>query len=185
MLPTIPLVSKIHTPSSCVELHEAPSKTAVPLLHHENGQCAISDFGSPGWSRQVGHLHQIRHHTALGCHASITVKLHGMSDQRKLNGTILPCKYQPEPRPVVLGKRGHESRRNTSPVLCINEKLRRHWSLRCLEPAVGSKGTVPRPPNAFIIYRKEWHPTVVAENPGLHNNAICMYFTVLTSHVPH
>nr|QEJ80709.1 putative MAT1-2-1 protein [Teratosphaeria gauchensis] len=34
----------------------------------------------------------------------------------------------------------------------------------------GSK--VPRPPNAFIIYRKEWHPKVVAENPGLHNNAI-------------
>jgi hypothetical protein len=32
---------------------------------------------------------------------------------------------------------------------------------------------VPRPPNAFIIYRKEWHSTVVAENPGLHNNAIC------------
>jgi hypothetical protein len=45
------------------------------------------------------------------------------------------------------------------------------------EPAVtapknaGSK--VPRPPNAFIIYRKEWHPKVVAQNPGLHNNDIC------------
>ncbi|KAF2771542.1 mating-type protein MAT1-2, partial [Teratosphaeria nubilosa] len=34
----------------------------------------------------------------------------------------------------------------------------------------GSK--VPRPPNAFIIYRQEWHPKVVAQNPGLHNNAI-------------
>ncbi|KAK5136179.1 hypothetical protein LTR08_004016 [Meristemomyces frigidus] len=34
----------------------------------------------------------------------------------------------------------------------------------------GSK--VPRPPNAFIIYRKEWHPRVVKENPGVHNNSI-------------
>ncbi|KAK4540632.1 hypothetical protein LTR36_009063 [Oleoguttula mirabilis] len=36
--------------------------------------------------------------------------------------------------------------------------------------ASGSK--VPRPPNAFIIYRKEWHSRTVAQNPGLHNNAI-------------
>lgn len=51
-----------------------------------------------------------------------------------------------------------------------------------------AKDKVPRPPNAFIIYRKEWHPIVVAQNPGLHNNAICKYnetsyfvFTLLTS----
>lgn len=36
-----------------------------------------------------------------------------------------------------------------------------------------SKDKVPRPPNAFIIYRKEWHPKVVKENPNLHNNEIC------------
>ena len=47
------------------------------------------------------------------------------------------------------------------------------------------KKKAPRPKNAFIIYRKEWHPTVVAENPGLHNNAICMYFTILTLHAPY
>jgi hypothetical protein len=41
--------------------------------------------------------------------------------------------------------------------------------------ATKAKKKVPRPPNAFIIYRKDWHSTVVAENPGLHNNAICMY----------
>lgn len=52
------------------------------------------------------------------------------------------------------------------------------------------KYKVPRPPNAFIIYRKEWHPKVVQENvsstlagfggttqltcqqPGLHNNDV-------------
>jgi hypothetical protein len=47
--------------------------------------------------------------------------------------------------------------------------------------ATKAKKKVPRPPNAFIIYRKDWHSTVVAENPGLHNNAICMYFTASTS----
>ena len=36
-----------------------------------------------------------------------------------------------------------------------------------------TKDKVPRPPNAFIIYRQEWHPKVVKENPNLHNNDIC------------
>nr|POE98810.1 mating-type m-specific polypeptide mc [Quercus suber] len=36
--------------------------------------------------------------------------------------------------------------------------------------AVTSK--VPRPPNAFIIYRKEWHSIVAKENRSLHNNDI-------------
>ncbi|RMY22330.1 hypothetical protein D0867_02795 [Hortaea werneckii] len=40
------------------------------------------------------------------------------------------------------------------------------------KPSKGSNPKVPRPPNAFIIYRKDWHARVVAENPGLHNNAI-------------
>ncbi|KAK3700397.1 hypothetical protein LTR37_016008 [Vermiconidia calcicola] len=35
-----------------------------------------------------------------------------------------------------------------------------------------SKDKVPRPPNAFIIYRQEWHPKVVKEKPDLHNNSI-------------
>ena len=36
-----------------------------------------------------------------------------------------------------------------------------------------AKQKVARPPNAFIIYRKDWHAAIVAENPGVHNNAIC------------
>ncbi|KAH0534223.1 hypothetical protein FGG08_007180 [Glutinoglossum americanum] len=32
---------------------------------------------------------------------------------------------------------------------------------------------VPRPPNAFILYRKHHHPQVKADNPGVHNNTIC------------
>ena len=34
---------------------------------------------------------------------------------------------------------------------------------------------IPRPPNAFIIYRKTHHVKTVAQNPGLHNNKICKF----------
>lgn len=32
---------------------------------------------------------------------------------------------------------------------------------------------IPRPPNAYILYRKDKHNEVKAENPNLHNNEIC------------
>lgn len=32
---------------------------------------------------------------------------------------------------------------------------------------------VPRPPNAFILYRQHHHPMVKQNNPGVHNNQIC------------
>ncbi len=44
----------------------------------------------------------------------------------------------------------------------------------------GGSDKVPRPPNAFIIYRKDWHSTILAQNPGVHNNSICK-FTVQTT----
>lgn len=34
---------------------------------------------------------------------------------------------------------------------------------------------VPRPANAFILYRKDRHNKVVEENPGMHNTIICKY----------
>lgn len=40
-----------------------------------------------------------------------------------------------------------------------------------------AKDKAPRPKNAFIIYRKEYHPKVVANFPDLHNNDICKYLT--------
>ena len=42
-----------------------------------------------------------------------------------------------------------------------------------LSPSKTATSKVPRPPNAFIIYRKEWHSRIVKENPALHNNKIC------------
>jgi len=38
-----------------------------------------------------------------------------------------------------------------------------------------SKAPVPRPPNAFILYRQYHHPSVKAMRPDLHNNQICKY----------
>jgi len=32
---------------------------------------------------------------------------------------------------------------------------------------------IPRPPNAFILYRQEHHPIIKAANPEFHNNDIC------------
>ena len=35
------------------------------------------------------------------------------------------------------------------------------------------KAKVPRPPNAFILYRQERHPVLKSEHPEYHNNDIC------------
>ena len=40
---------------------------------------------------------------------------------------------------------------------------------------IDQKDKIPRPPNAFIIFRKYHHSSVVGENPGVHNNVICKY----------
>ena len=48
-----------------------------------------------------------------------------------------------------------------------------------------AKDKVPRPPNAFIIYRQEWHPKVVEENPDLHNNDICKHLHPFTPTSPY
>jgi hypothetical protein len=34
---------------------------------------------------------------------------------------------------------------------------------------------IPRPANAWIMYRKHHHASFVAANPGVHNNQICKY----------
>ena len=41
--------------------------------------------------------------------------------------------------------------------------------------AAPKKAKVPRPPNAFILYRQHHHPLIAAENPGMHNTQICEY----------
>jgi hypothetical protein len=40
---------------------------------------------------------------------------------------------------------------------------------------ISQKDKIPRPPNAFIIFRKYHHSSVVGENPGVHNNVTCKY----------
>lgn len=41
------------------------------------------------------------------------------------------------------------------------------------------KAKVPRPPNAFILYRKERHPVLRSEHPDYHNNDICKFTSIL------
>lgn len=42
--------------------------------------------------------------------------------------------------------------------------------------SAGKPQKVPRPPNAFILYRQHHHPLVKAAHPEYHNNDICMSF---------
>ena len=48
-----------------------------------------------------------------------------------------------------------------------------------VEPKVAlpimKKAKVPRPPNAFILYRQHHHPLIKAKNPDMHNNQICEF----------
>ena len=41
------------------------------------------------------------------------------------------------------------------------------------QPKRLDKSKVPRPPNAFILYRQHHHPIIKSENPDMHNNQIC------------
>jgi hypothetical protein len=47
----------------------------------------------------------------------------------------------------------------------------------------GSPKKIPRPPNAFILYRQHFHPFVKGENPSLQNNDICEFNLTLISHI--
>lgn len=42
-----------------------------------------------------------------------------------------------------------------------------------MKKVADKKTKVPRPPNAFILYRQHHHPLVKAEYPDMHNNQIC------------
>lgn len=35
------------------------------------------------------------------------------------------------------------------------------------------RNKVPRPPNAFILYRKHYHTILKEQDPSMHNNEIC------------
>lgn len=41
------------------------------------------------------------------------------------------------------------------------------------EAVISKKARLPRPPNAFILYRQHHHPIVKEAHPDLHNNQIC------------
>lgn len=42
-----------------------------------------------------------------------------------------------------------------------------------MDKKVEKRPKVPRPPNAFILYRKHYHTILKQQNPDMHNNEIC------------
>ncbi|KAI9777495.1 MAG: hypothetical protein M1835_005226 [Candelina submexicana] len=57
---------------------------------------------------------------------------------------------------------------SNSPVVPRVGQKDRHSKVK----AANKHDKVPRPPNAFILYRQHHHPLLKASNPGLHNNQI-------------
>ena len=48
--------------------------------------------------------------------------------------------------------------------------------------AAEKKAKVPRPPNAFILYRQHHHPLLKAQYPNMHNNQICKFIYCELAH---
>lgn len=64
------------------------------------------------------------------------------------------------------------------------EQLLKHNApeLRMKKKAADKKTKVPRPPNAFILYRQHHHPLVKAQYPDMHNNQICKSIYLEAAH---
>lgn len=53
-----------------------------------------------------------------------------------------------------------------------------------VEKSQAKSSKIPRPPNAFILYRKAHHEAVKVANPGIHNNQICKFlFLTRVTHI--
>jgi hypothetical protein len=48
-------------------------------------------------------------------------------------------------------------------------------------PSYKRKAKIPRPPNAFILYRQEYHPKIKSAHPEYHNNDICEFKVLQTA----
>lgn len=54
--------------------------------------------------------------------------------------------------------------------------------LKVKKKAAVKNAKVPRPPNAFILYRQHHHPLVKAQYPDMHNNQICEFIYCELAH---
>ena len=53
-----------------------------------------------------------------------------------------------------------------------------------VEGSTAKQNKIPRPPNAFILYRQRNHPNLKSKHPTLSNNEICKSSLKNTSHCP-
>jgi len=56
------------------------------------------------------------------------------------------------------------------------DPLHKHVSASAKRTKAMDKIQPPRPPNAFILYRKDKHPEIKESYPDIHNNEICMFY---------
>jgi hypothetical protein len=60
-----------------------------------------------------------------------------------------------------------------SPFESINNQIKERLYKQQVNDDKEKLAKIPRPPNAFILYRQEHHPVIKAANPEFHNNDIC------------
>jgi hypothetical protein len=78
------------------------------------------------------------------------------------------------PPPMVETIRDLLSKNFSKDVIVEHLKDRQVYSLKGARK-IEKGDKIPRPANAFILYRKAHHDTVKAENPGISNNDICEF----------
>lgn len=86
--------------------------------------------------------------------------------------------YRIMPTPAYDGRVGHAALAGMFPMMAGNDgaQIRRSPSVNENSKAHRAKAQkIPRPPNAFILYRQHHHPLIKADHPDYHNNDICMF----------
>lgn len=82
------------------------------------------------------------------------------------------------PRHFVSGSGMIFGTSDSVPIWVLRPEARRQNAEIC-PPCLPRKPVkIPRPPNAYILYRKERHNAVKEANPGITNNEICKLIVI-------
>jgi hypothetical protein len=138
--------------------------TAAPMgKHHLEGLKEIIEYASSSPHKMLHMTDQIRTTTGFPIHVEVDAYRNTLTAQVVM-----------EDDPVNIADRATSSE--------VSSPSGSNKGAKSTTEGTKKKSKVPRPANPFILYRKDQHATVVAQNPGLHNNAICEFYPLLHMH---
>lgn len=70
----------------------------------------------------------------------------------------------------------------SEPIWIMRSEAHFQTATVCPPPLPAKPVKIPRPPNAYILYRKERHSVVKEARPGITNNEICKFAVIQCSH---